>query len=168
MLYLGVAGRPGARGYAALDQSGAEGNTSIAAAQTGASSALTSEERKMTWLGKWKNQFGSVVDITSDADGRIEGTFRTALPDSGFFGQAVPIIGFHQGNCIAFVAVGSSATGDRAVSYTGLLREGKMETAWFVVADQALSASQEGDPATLKPLNWWRAVTTNIDTFSRG
>lgn len=42
-----------------------------------------------------------------------------------------------------------------------------METAWFVVADQALSAANEGDPAKLKPLNWWRAVTTNVDTFER-
>jgi hypothetical protein len=42
-----------------------------------------------------------------------------------------------------------------------------METAWFVIADQALSASSEGEPAKLKPLNWWRAVTTNVDTFER-
>ena len=121
----------------------------------------------MSWVGNWRNQFGSIARITDDADGRIEGTFETALEDSGFYGQAVPITGYHKGNCIAFVAAGSSATGDRVVSYAGLLRHGKMETAWFVVADQALSATREGDAARLKPLNWWRAVTTNIDTFDR-
>ncbi|MGL3111167.1 avidin/streptavidin family protein [Bradyrhizobium sp. BR 1432] len=121
----------------------------------------------MAWVGNWRNQFGSILRITDDANGRIAGNFETALEDSGFYGQAVPITGFHKGNCIAFVAVGSSATGDRAVSYTGLLRHGKMETAWFVIADQALSAAREGEPAKLKPQNWWRAVTSNVDTFER-
>ncbi len=121
----------------------------------------------MSWIGKWQNQFGSIVDITGEADGRIEGSFRTALKDSGFYGQTVPIVGFHQGNCIGFVSVGSSSAGDRVVSYTGLLRHGKMETAWFVVADQNLGASKEGEPAKLEQLNWWRAVTTNVDTFER-
>lgn len=121
----------------------------------------------MAWVGDWRNQFGSILCIISDAEGRIEGTFETALEDSGFYGQKVQVIGFHKGNCIAFVAAGSSPTGDRVVSYTGLLRHGKMETAWFVVADQALSAAGEGEPAKLKLLNWWRAVTTNVDTFER-
>ncbi|WP_291695480.1 hypothetical protein [Bradyrhizobium sp.] len=53
------------------------------------------------------------------------------------------------------------------MSYTGLLRDGKMETTWFVVADKTLSAGKEGEPATLKPTNWWRPVSTNIDTFER-
>lgn len=120
-----------------------------------------------SWVGSWRNQFGSVLRIISDAEGRIEGTFETALEDSGFYGQTVQVTGFHRGNCIGFAAVGSSAAGDRVVTYAGLLRQGKMETAWFVVADQALSAASEGDPAKLKPLNWWRAVTTNVDTFER-
>jgi hypothetical protein len=34
------------------------------------------------------------------------------------------------------------------------MRNGKMETAWFVVSDQALTA----DPAQLRETNWWRAV----------
>lgn len=119
------------------------------------------------WVGIWKNQFGSIVDITSEADGRIEGTFRTALEDSGFYGQTVAILGAHRGNCIGFSSASDSPTGDRVVSYTGLLRDGKMETAWFVVADKVLSAGREGEPARLKAVNWWRAVVTNVDTFER-
>jgi hypothetical protein len=121
----------------------------------------------MTWVGKWRNQFGSIVEITSEADGRIEGSFKTALPDSGFFGQTVPIAGVHQGNCIAFSSAAGSPTGDRVVSYTGLLRNEKMETAWFVVSDKSLSAKQPGQPAELKSTNWWRAVSTNVDTFEK-
>jgi len=71
----------------------------------------------MPWVGKWKNQFGSLVEITNESNGRIEGTFRTALRDSGFYGQTVSIVGVHQGNCIAFSSVGSSPTGDRVVVY---------------------------------------------------
>ncbi|MDN5004282.1 avidin/streptavidin family protein [Bradyrhizobium sp. GCM10027634] len=63
-----------------------------------------------SWVGTWRNQFGSILRIVSDAEGRIEGNFETALEDSG---------------------------------------------------------AREGDPAKLKPLNWWRAVSTNVDTFER-
>ncbi|MVT66908.1 hypothetical protein GPL21_17555 [Bradyrhizobium pachyrhizi] len=121
----------------------------------------------MTGVGRWKIQYGSIVEITSEANGRIEETFRTALADSGFYGQTVVIFGVHQGNCIGFSSVGSSAAGDRVVSYTGLLRDQKMEAAWFVVSDKALVATREGEAAALKPVNWWRAVTTSVDTFER-
>jgi Avidin family len=119
------------------------------------------------WVGRWRNQFGSIVEITSDAGGKIEGTFQTALEDSGFYGQTVPIFGACSGDCIGFSAASASATGERVVSYTGLLRNGKMETAWFVVSDKTLGAAREGEPATMKPVSWWRAVTTNFDTFER-
>jgi Avidin family len=121
----------------------------------------------MSWIGTWKNQFGSIVEITSEAGGKIEGTFRTALEDSGFYGQTVAILGAYSGDCIGFSSASTSHTGNRAVSYTGLLRNRKMETAWFVVSDKALSAAREGEPATMKSVNWWRAVTTNFDTFER-
>jgi hypothetical protein len=29
----------------------------------------------VTWIGKWQNQWGSIIDITNDADGRIEEAF---------------------------------------------------------------------------------------------
>jgi hypothetical protein len=98
----------------------------------------------MTWKGKWRNQYGSIVDITDDANRRISGTFRTTLKDSGFYGPNIPVVGIHQGDCISFVAAGETAAGDAAVSYTGLLREGKMETMWFVVADSAIKGPADG------------------------
>ncbi|TIV10416.1 MAG: hypothetical protein E5W02_20575, partial [Mesorhizobium sp.] len=41
----------------------------------------------MPWLGRWRNQYGSVLNITGEEGGRIEGTFRTALEDSSCYGQ---------------------------------------------------------------------------------
>jgi hypothetical protein len=121
----------------------------------------------MSWTGIWKNQYGSIVEITSDADGRIEGTFRTALEDSAFYGQDVALAGMHRGNCIAFASVGSGTAGDMIVSYTGLLRDGKMETIWLYAADAAIVAKAPGEPGERAELSWWKAVTTNADTFVR-
>jgi hypothetical protein len=121
----------------------------------------------MNWKGKWRNQYGSTVDITDDANHRIAGTFKTALKDSGFYGQEVPVVGIHQGDCISFVAGGKTPAGDAAVSYTGLVRDGKMETMWFVVADASIKAPEEGAPGRIEKLNWWRSITTSADTFER-
>ena len=121
----------------------------------------------MNWKGKWRNQYGSTVDITDDANQRIAGVFRTALKDSGFYGKEVPVVGIHQGDCISFVAGGKTPAGDAAVSYTGLARDGKMETMWFVVADAAIKASKEGAPGRIEKLNWWRSIITSADTFER-
>jgi hypothetical protein len=121
----------------------------------------------MDWKGKWRNQYGSIVSIVEDANHRISGTFKTALKDSGFYGQEIPVVGLHQGDCISFVGAGQTAAGDAAVSYTGLLREGKMETMWFVVADSAIKAPSEGSPGKREKLNWWRSISTSADTFER-
>ena len=79
----------------------------------------------MTWVGTWKNEYGSLLKITSDENGNIEGWFRTALPDSGFYGQTVAIRGVARGNCIGFSSVGSSPTGDRVVSIAASCVMGK-------------------------------------------
>lgn len=65
----------------------------------------------MTLVGKWRNQYGSILEITRDSDHRIEGSFRTALDDSGFFGQHIPIVGFRQGDCIGLAGGGVSGGG---------------------------------------------------------
>src|SRR5436190_9491426 len=58
-------------------------------------------ECNMNWIGKWKNQYGSILEISDDSDNRIVGTFRTALEDSRFFGQEVAFVGLHAGACIS-------------------------------------------------------------------
>jgi hypothetical protein len=51
-------------------------------------------EHKMNWIGKWKNQYGSILEISDDSDNRIVGTFRIALEDSGFFGRRSRLLAF--------------------------------------------------------------------------
>jgi hypothetical protein len=48
-----------------------------------------------------------------------------------------------------------------------LLRDGKMETMWFVVADSVIKASAESAPGKREKLSWWRSISTNADTFER-
>jgi hypothetical protein len=61
----------------------------------------------------------------------------------------------------------SGPAGDVICSFTGLLREGRMETVWHVVSDSAVTSPQPGQlPAWIK-LPWPSAVLTNSDTFRR-
>jgi hypothetical protein len=113
----------------------------------------------MSWIGTWRNQYGSSLRITDDADGRINGFFRTALSDSSFFGQELSVSGVHKGDCISFAFVGGTR-GDAVCSFTGLLREDRIQTVWHVVADVRTSTKGE-------KTSWPHAVMTNADVFER-
>ncbi len=121
----------------------------------------------MQWVGRWRNQYGSVVEITDQSDGQIKGTFRTALSDSSFHGQTVAIHGAAHGDVIGFTAAAEGPVGPAAVSYTGILRDGKLETMWHTVAGTTLTAEREGAPARKKQVGAWRAFGTSLDTFER-
>lgn len=120
-----------------------------------------------SWNGTWRNQYGSTVVIEEDSDGVIRGVFRTALKDSSFFGQEIPIHGAAHGDVIGFTAAGNGTAGSAAVSYTGILRDGRLETLWHTVADQTLTAAGEGAPAEIRKVSAWRAFGTSLDTFER-
>jgi hypothetical protein len=120
----------------------------------------------MSWLGKWRNQYGSILEITDEGNHRIAGTFRTALPDSGFWGREIAVVGVHYGDCIGLTAGGDTGPGGMVVTYTGMLREGRLQTLWYVVTDARLAPSGEASPKPQK-INWWQSVTTNADTFER-
>ncbi len=60
----------------------------------------------MTWIGSWRNQYGSVLEITDESNGRIEGRFRSAV-DNRIKGQQVAVVGVHQGDLISFVINGA-------------------------------------------------------------
>ncbi|MBZ9702244.1 MULTISPECIES: avidin/streptavidin family protein [unclassified Mesorhizobium] len=119
------------------------------------------------WIGTWRNQYGSTVIIEHDAEGVIRGTFRTALEDSSFFGQELSIHGAACGDVIGFTAAGQGKAGPAAVSYTGILRESKLEMLWHTVAGQTLTASAEGAPARMVRVGAWRAFGTSLDVFER-
>jgi hypothetical protein len=117
------------------------------------------------WVGTWQNQYGSTLTITDDADERLRGSFLTALQDSAFAGHEVEISGMHRGECITFSF--ADPDGKSICTFTGLLREGRMETVWHVVSDTAVKPPKPGAAAEAVKLPWAHAVQTNADTFTR-
>lgn len=89
------------------------------------------------------------------------------MKDSGFYGQELDVAGMHQGDCIGISGGGMTQAGDMLVTYAGLLREGKLETLWYVVADSVIHPGTKGETAQKLKLSWWRAMTTSADTFER-
>jgi hypothetical protein len=121
----------------------------------------------MTWLGKWQNQYGSILEIISDSNHRIGGTFRIALKDSGFYGQELLVFGAHQGECLGLSVAGCTPAGAAVLSFTGVFREDRLITLWHLTSDAAFVASCEGSAAKLEKLNCCRAITSGSDTFER-
>lgn len=116
----------------------------------------------MNWMGKWKNQYGSILNIINQENGNVEGTFESAV-DETTKGKQLPVVGVYKDNMIAIACAG----GNHVVTYTGMFYEGKMETVWHVVSSTTITAKNEGDTAVKKPLAWWQSVKTNEDTFER-
>jgi hypothetical protein len=110
----------------------------------------------MTWTGTWRNQYGSELTILDERDGRITGTFRTALRDSSFFGRELAVSGIVRGTCINFSFGDAGASADTIASFTGMRLGEVIETMWFVVSH----VQDKAEP-------WPHAVATNHDTFTR-
>jgi avidin family protein len=121
----------------------------------------------MQWIGTWRNQYGSLLEITDESNWQIRGAFRTALKDSRFYGQTVPVFGAACGDVIGFTAAAEGSLGAAAVSYTGIFRDGKLEALWHTVAGTVLTAEREGEPAKRQEVGAWRAFGTSLDTFER-
>ena len=119
------------------------------------------------WVGTWENQYGSTVTITDETEQRIRGSFRTALKDSAFAGEDFEISGIHQGECVTFAFSRSAPSGDVICTFTGLLRDGRMETVWHVVSDSAVKPPSPGAEPEVVKLPWPHAVMTNADTWKR-
>lgn len=119
-----------------------------------------------TWAGTWINEYGSRLRITDDSDGRIEGTFTTALGDSSFAGTTAPIIGLSVGNALHF-AFATTQDPAAIASFTGLLREDTLHMAWHVVSDRAVKRPRPDAEPTEIELPWAHAVLSNTDSFHR-
>ncbi|KVE08916.1 avidin/streptavidin family protein [Burkholderia anthina] len=116
----------------------------------------------MNWIGTWRNQYGSTLSITDDKAGAIRGVFSTALRDSAFFGHDLPVSGVWFDDCINFAFGISDGLVSGICSFTGMLRDGKLETVWHVVTSKA---PRQGSRAL--EMGWAHAVQTNADTFER-
>jgi Avidin family len=116
----------------------------------------------MTWIGSWRNQYGFTLKITGDGNGLIQGVFTTALQDSAFFGHEVPVTGIYVDDCVNF-AFGITGDGPTSIcSFTGMLREKKLQTIWHVVTSE-----KPGPDNHMQKLRWAHSVQTNADTFER-
>lgn len=116
----------------------------------------------MSWIGTWRNQYGSTLIIVEDRDGLIKGTFKTALRDSAFYGQELQATGVWINDCINF-AFGMGGGGLTSIcSFTGMLRENKLQTVWHVV-----TSAKAGHSGQIEKLAWAHSVQTNVDTFER-
>lgn len=116
----------------------------------------------MSWTGTWRNQYGSTLTIIDDRDGSIKGTFKTALPDSAFYGHELQATGVWFDDCVNF-AFGTSEQGLTSIcSFTGMLRENKLRTVWHVV-----TSAKAGHSGRIEKLGWAHSVQTNVDIFER-
>lgn len=116
----------------------------------------------MNWTGTWRNQYGSTLTIAEERDGLIKGLFRTALQDSAFFGRELQVTGICRGDCINFAFGISDEPSTSICSFTGMLRDEKLETVWHVVTSRKAEAGQP-----TQKLGWAHSVQTNADTFER-
>lgn len=82
----------------------------------------------MNWIGKWRNQYGSILDITKQEKGILEGTFESAV-DETTKGEKLQVIGVYKDSLIGITCTG----GNHVVTYAGMFYKGKMETVWYVV-----------------------------------
>ena|ERR1700716_2109800 len=89
----------------------------------------------MTWKGRWRNQYGSISRSPMTPTTRSSADFEQRWRTAGFYGQTIAMLGVHHGDCMSVASAGRTPAGDAVISYTGLLRNGKMETLWFVCAD---------------------------------
>ncbi len=116
----------------------------------------------MNWVGFWRNQYGSILEISGQADGRIEGWFTSAV-DGRIKDHKTRIIGLHRVDLISF----SIAEDPIVAAWTGILRNECIETLWHVAMSSRLTAAVEGSPAARKRLDMFEAITTGADTFTR-
>jgi len=103
---------------------------------------------KSTWIGSWKNQYGSQLTIEDINNGQIRGHFQSAVDKSI---PASPISGICTGDLI-IISVAGDKEGEKLAAWTGMLKDGRIETLWHVV---------------MGGKGVWEAFLTGADTFSR-
>lgn len=101
-----------------------------------------------TLIGQWKNQYGSQLNIDQVENGRIIGSFKSAVDKSI---PASPAFGLSTGNLIV-INVASSKEGEKIASWTGVVQDNRIETLWHVAVGGK---------------GMWEAMLTGSDIFTR-
>jgi len=127
--------------------------TSFLASRSGASA-------KVDFSGHWRNQRGSSIELAVDDQGRVSGTFRTAVgvPSPR---ETFPLCGLVTGDLIGFTV--SFGVHESVTAWAGQHaivggRE-RIETLWHL----ARNIADEDEPRAL-----WSAILSGADTFERG
>ena len=122
--------------------------------------ASRSTSAKVDFSGRWRNQRGSSIEFAVDDQGRVSGTFHTAVgvpsPEEGF-----PLCGFVQGDLIAFsVSFGLHESVTAWAGQHSIIggRE-RIETLWHL----ARNIADEDEDRAL-----WAAILAGADSFERG
>ena len=114
--------------------------------------------------GQWRNQHGSTMSLLIDAEGKVSGTYQTAVgsPDPTY---QFAIRGFVLDDVIAFTVRWSNASGNyhSLTSWAGQMTLGSsnedvIQTLWHLAAD----VPDPNEPATL-----WKAIWAGADDFRR-
>lgn len=111
------------------------------------------------WLGRWKNQMGSTMDLAVSGND-ITGSYTTATSGLGDGGQLTGALkGYAAGDLISFVVLwpGGSLT-----AWTGQLINDDsapvIRTLWHLVTDV---------PDAAEPKQLWTSTFSGADEFSR-
>ncbi len=121
----------------------------------------------MTFIGKWRNELGSAVEIAEvDPDGTIHGYYWTAVGAGEVVGKREPLIGVVSGEVISFIVNWPDT--DSMTSWMGRHHvvtrddgssEERISTLW------TLARTEVGDPS--KPVPIWASFLVNADTFAK-
>jgi hypothetical protein len=127
-----------------------------------AASFLSSRARadaKVDFSGHWKNQRGSSIELAVDGDGRVSGTFRTAV-GTPYPSESFPLCGVVAGDLIAFsvsFGVHESVTAWAGQHTVAGGRE-RIETLWHLARNVPDADEERG---------LWAAILAGADVFER-
>lgn len=113
---------------------------------------------KLNLSGKWRNQHGSELDLKVGTDGRVHGSFRSAVGDVDQ-DREFEVVGVQSGDLVAFCADfhGQGVTA-WAGQYTAHEFEEELLTQWHLALDV---------PEVEEPDWLWSGVRTGEDRFVR-
>lgn len=124
-----------------------------------ASRLVTEPRPQVDFNGSWKNELGSSMSLTVDADGSVTGQYRTAVGAPGNE-EEFPLLGFASGDLLSFT-VNFGKYGS-LTSWVGQHTDASgietIRTLWHLAREVANAE---------EPEKLWGAVLAGADNFTR-
>ena len=119
-----------------------------------------------TFKGKWKNQLGSILEITNiDAkEGLFSGTYITKVGDEDARKKPCDVTGYVKDKLIGFtVSYGDASC---ICSWVGRLEpDGKIHTVWTFVSAEGFHKNDANGQIEAGPAALWEAFRVQTDIF---